>query len=76
VRRLRSLDEAEEAAWVNPGDPRLWSTIREVWRLADRLAPIRFPPGVYRHRSIEEANAQAEAWEREAYTRLVASRAQ
>ncbi len=76
VRRLHSLDEAESAAWVEPGDPRLWVTIREVWRLADRLAPIRYPPGVYRHRNIEDANAQTEAWERDGYARLIASRAQ
>jgi hypothetical protein len=37
--------------------------IAAVWRLAARLAPQRFPPGVYRHRSIEEANRQAEEWE-------------
>jgi hypothetical protein len=63
VRRLRSLQEAEESVWLDRADPRLVPTIREVWRLADRMSPPSYPPGVYKHRSIEELNAQTEAWE-------------
>ncbi len=64
VRRLKSLAEAEESVWMARDDERLIATIREVWRLADRMCPPRFPPGVYRHRSIEAANAQTAAWAR------------
>lgn len=64
VRRLRTLEEAQESVWLDRDDPRLVNTIREVWRLADRLSPPRFPPGLYRHRSIEAANAQTAAWEK------------
>lgn len=62
VRKLRSLDEAEEACWRDPHDPLLWRQIAAVWDLSRRLAPRRFPPGVHKHRSIEEAGAQAERW--------------
>lgn len=64
LRRLRSLQDAEDSVWLERDDPRLWSVIREVWRRADRMSPPRFPPGVYRHRSIEDLNRQTEAWER------------
>lgn len=63
VRKLRSLEEAEDAVWRDPGDPRLWEVIRGVWGLSSRVFPRRFPPGVHRHRSIEDANRQREAWE-------------
>ena len=65
VRRYRSVEEMEDAAWMDPSDPQLWPTIREVWRLAERMSPRRFPRGVYKNRSIEEANERAEAWERD-----------
>lgn len=60
VRKLRSLDEAERAVWMVPDDPRLWSTIAEVWALAERLCPRQFPPGVRKLRSIEALNAARE----------------
>ena len=62
VRKLKSLAEAEEALWLDAADPRLWATIREVWAAAVALAPMRFAAGVYKHRSIEELNAQTERW--------------
>ena len=63
IRRLRSLDEAEQSVWLDADDPRLWPTVKEVWRLAERLYRRRFPPGVYKHRNIAEANRQADLWE-------------
>jgi len=63
VRRLRSLSEAEENVWMDPADPSLWKGISAVWGLARRLSPPHFPPGVYKHRSIEALNRQTDAWE-------------
>jgi hypothetical protein len=44
-------------------DPRLWGTIASVCALSARLCPAHYPPGVYKHRSIDAMNAQTEAWE-------------
>lgn len=63
VRKFHSVAEMEASAWLEPGDPRLARAVRLCWDLAARLAPIRFPPGVYKHRSIEELNACTDAWE-------------
>jgi hypothetical protein len=65
VRRLRDLADAEESAWCDPRDPALWRRIATVWQLSARLAPRRFPPGVYKHRSIDDANRLAALWEAE-----------
>ena len=71
VRRLRSLDEAEQSVWLDRNDPRLWPTIRSVWELADRLyCPRRLPAGVYKYRSIDEANQVRESWEQLDVNRL------
>ena len=64
VRRFRSLDEAEQSVWLERDDPRLWPSVETVWDLADRLNPLRFPPGVYKHRGIDGANRLAESWEK------------
>ena len=63
VRRWRSLDEAERTLGIDPGSAMLWRTIADLWALSDRLWPPRFTPGVYRHRSILEANRLVESWQ-------------
>jgi hypothetical protein len=63
IRRFRSVAEMENTVWLDRDDPRLWPTIVSVWDLSARLCPVRFPPGLRKHRSIEEANRQSEEWE-------------
>jgi hypothetical protein len=62
VRKIRDLQEMEDSLWREPG-PDLWRAIEEVWAFAARTCPRHFPPGVYRHRSLEDAQRQREQWE-------------
>jgi hypothetical protein len=59
----------EETVWLEPGSPQLFRAIRLCLELGARLSPVRFPHGVYKHRTIEEMNAQTERWEREGAVR-------
>jgi hypothetical protein len=61
VIKFRSLEAAREALWIDPADPKLLNTVQWVWSLAARFAPLRFPPGVHKYRSIEEAGKDREA---------------
>jgi hypothetical protein len=63
VRKFRSLQEMEDSLWREPGDPALWRAIAGVWEFAERTCPRSFPPGVYKHRTIEEAQALREKWQ-------------
>jgi hypothetical protein len=53
----------EDSLWYESNDPTLWEAIRRVWDFADRTVTPRFPPGVHKHRSIDEAQATREVWE-------------
>jgi hypothetical protein len=64
VEKFRDVSEMEGNTWYEPGDPRLFDAIRAVWDLAARITQPSFPAGVYKHRSIEEANALREEWDR------------
>ena len=64
LRKYRSLQEMEDSLWRRSDDPSLLDAMARVWEFADRTCPRRFPPGVYRHRSLEEAARQRELWER------------
>lgn len=62
-RRVRSLQELEDSLWHEPGEPALWEAVARAWDFAARTCPRRFPPGVYRHRSIEAAQSLRDEWE-------------
>ena len=51
-----------EDTWHEPGSPELFRAIQATWDFAHRTIQPRFPPGVYKHRSFEEAEKQSERW--------------
>ena len=63
IRKFRDVSEMDDGTWYEPADPALHAAIRRVWAFAERTCPLRFPPGVYRHRSLADADAQREQWE-------------
>lgn len=63
VKKIRDLQEMEDSLWREPGSPELLRAIDAVFRFAAHTFPRHFPPGVYKHRSIEEAERQREIWE-------------
>ncbi len=64
VRKFRDVAGMEGNTWREPGEKGLSQAIRATWDLAHRTLEPRFPPGVYKHRSIEDAGKQRERWER------------
>ncbi len=63
VYRFRSIDEMSDPSRREPGDPALYRAIASLWDASRRLAPRRYPHGVYRFRSVDDANRHREAWE-------------
>ena len=71
VRKFRSVEEMEDV-WYEPGSPELMAAIRAAWDLAHRTLQPRFPPGVYKHRSIEDAQKLSDEWDRANFERYQA----
>lgn len=74
VRRFRSVADMEQPHWREPGDPELFKAIAALWTTGARTVGLRFPPGVYRHRTIEALNAQTEDWAQANFRAFQASR--
>ena len=62
VRKYRDVSEIEEPIH-QPGSSELYEVIRYVWGLSDLICPLRFTAGVFKHRSIEDAELLREEWE-------------
>jgi hypothetical protein len=74
IRKLARLPDDDDSVWLAPDDPRLLATIFAVWERSRRLSPPSFPPGVYKHASIEAANRMTERWEQAAIERASSRR--
>jgi hypothetical protein len=53
----------EDSLWRSPDDPALAAAIARVWNFAERVTPLRFPPGIHKHRSIDDAQRLREQWQ-------------
>ena len=62
VYKFRSHDEMKTPLWREPGDPALFRAMANLWEIDRRLNTRRYPPGVHKHRSIEEMQETLERW--------------
>ena len=75
VYKYRTFEEARRALWLPTCDPRLARALRGLWKTSWMLAGSYAPPrGVFKFRSIEEANAHRDAWEKDRIEKLKAQR--
>ena len=63
VTKFRNISEMKDR-WFKPGSPELFAAWRYTWAVSDQICQLTFPPGVYKHRSIEDAQALRASWER------------
>jgi hypothetical protein len=60
--------------WRDPGDPQLYRAIAQVWAFGRRSVPRQFPPGIHRHRTIEDLDRAVESWNAADFERLTEKR--
>jgi hypothetical protein len=74
IRRFRSVEEMKAPPWRERGTRELFDAIAALLETGRRTMPRRFPPGVHRHRSIDELDRQVDAWQQADVDRLRAER--
>jgi len=62
IKKFRDVSEMKATAY-RAGSPELAAATRYIWGLSERICPLRFPPGVYKHRSIDDAEALRKQWQ-------------
>jgi len=63
IYKYKSFEAAEKALWnLNP-DENYLKRVAELWEFANELNPISYPPGIFKFKTIEEANRHREAIE-------------
>jgi hypothetical protein len=62
VQRFRSLADAERALWCQSPDEGYLERLERWWKIVDQMTPRSFPTGVFRYRTLEEADRDRKAW--------------
>lgn len=56
VYKYKTFEEAERALWNFHPDEAYFKQVADLWEFANALNPIRYPCGIFKFKTIEEAN--------------------
>jgi hypothetical protein len=56
VYKYKTFEEAERAFWNIKVDDEHFKRVAELWEFAHELNPLSYPPGIFKFKTIEEAN--------------------
>ncbi|MGA1823598.1 MAG: hypothetical protein ACMUIP_02965 [bacterium] len=62
VIKYKNPEDATRALWCFTPDAEYYRRVRELWRTANRLCPPRFPQGIFKYKTFEDAAKQKLAW--------------
>jgi hypothetical protein len=64
VFKFRSIEEMKAVRlWTDANDPRLHERIDRHWKEWSAMVPFEIPRGLRKFHTIEEMNAERDAWE-------------
>ena len=63
VYKYKTFKEADYALWNFHPDEAYYKQVADLWDFADKLNPIRYPPGIFKFKTIEEANRHRKEFE-------------
>ena len=63
VYKYKTFEKAKKALWNFYPDAAYFEQVADLWDTADKLCPISYPPGVFKFKSINDADKQRKEWE-------------
>lgn len=65
IYKYKTFEAAERALWNFQPDQAYYIRILKLFEFARALNHVHYPKGIFKYRSLEEANKQREEWELE-----------
>jgi hypothetical protein len=56
IYKYKTFEEADKALWNFNPDEAYFEQVAALWRFANKLSPITYPRGIFKFRTLEEAN--------------------
>ena len=60
IYKYKTFEEAERALWNFNPDEQYYDRVAKLWEFANELNPINYPRGIFKFKTIEEANRHRE----------------
>ena len=61
--KYKTFAEAKQALWNFHTDSAYFKQVADLWDIAGELCPMGYPHGVFKYRSLEEANEERRQWD-------------
>ncbi len=77
IKKFRSVEEMDGARrdlWCDKPDEACFRRIARLWKRSAQINPRKFPKGVIKYRTLEEAQADRERWQKEHIRRIQSER--
>jgi hypothetical protein len=58
VYKYKSFEDARRGLWHINVNEDYYSSLKEFFKLAEKISSLKFPPGIYKFKTLEEANEQ------------------
>jgi hypothetical protein len=65
ISKFRTLEAAEKDLWCLRPDYKYYHKLRELFMLAYRLNPVMLPHGVFKYKTLEQAEREKDSWLRQ-----------
>ena len=62
IQKFKKLEDADKALFCFAPDRSYYERVARLWDFVDWVCPRKYSQGVFRYRSIEEANRHADEW--------------
>jgi len=63
VYKYKTFQEAEQALWNFEPDESYYKKIHELFMMAHKINPIKYPAGIFKYKTFEKAQKQRREWE-------------
>ncbi len=60
VYKYKTFEDAEKALWCFNPDKEYFKRVAELWNFANKLNPVKYPKGIFKFKTLEEANRHRE----------------
>ncbi len=73
IKKFRSVEEMDAARrdlWFDQLDAAAFRRIARLWKRSAQISPRKFPKGIIKYRTLEEAQADRERWQKEHVQRV------
>ena len=58
--KFKSFEDADKTHWNFSPDEKYYARVAELWEFANKLSSIEYPKGIFKFKTIEEANRHRE----------------